>query len=283
MPEPGLCAVVLAAGEGIRLRPLTRSTPKALCPVGNVPLLDRAFAAVASMGFSGPESVAVNSWYLPDRLTAHVAGRAHVSIEDGPAPLGSAGGLGALRDWIGGRHVLVANADAYLEGGDLGPLLSGWDGRHVRLLGVLAGDRAPEFGRYLFAGFSLLPAMTVAKLLPEPTDLVRTVWRPAESAGKLKVVDYGGTYLDCGTPPSYLAANLDAARRSPAGRLIGGGARVSGYVSDSVVGDGAVVAGSVERSVVWADCTVAAGEQLSDAIRYDGGTVDARTPATARR
>ena len=282
MPEPGVCAVVLAAGEGIRLRPLTRSTPKALCPVGNVPMLDRALAAVASLGFSGPESVAVNAWYLPDRLAAHVGGRAHVSIEDGRAPLGSAGGLGALRDWIGGRHVLVANADAYLAGGELAPLLSGWDGREVRLLGVPAGDRAPEFGRYLFAGFSLLPGAMAATLLPEPTDLVRTVWRPAESAGKLSVVDYGGTYLDCGTPPSYLAANLDAARRSPTGSLVGAGARVPGIVSDSVVGDRAVVVGSVERSVVWADCTVAADERLSDAIRYDGGTVDARTPAATR-
>ena len=41
-----LCAVILAAGVGARLRPLTDIRPKALCPVGNVPLLDRALDSV---------------------------------------------------------------------------------------------------------------------------------------------------------------------------------------------------------------------------------------------
>ena len=56
-----LCAVILAAGEGRRLRPLTDSTPKALCPVGNVPLLDRALARLKHHGLSGPAMAAVNA------------------------------------------------------------------------------------------------------------------------------------------------------------------------------------------------------------------------------
>jgi hypothetical protein len=67
-----ICAVVLAAGEGRRLRPLTRDTPKALCPVGNVPLLERALAAVASLGFVGPDVVAVNAWYRADQIVRAV-------------------------------------------------------------------------------------------------------------------------------------------------------------------------------------------------------------------
>ena len=55
-----VCAVVLAAGEGRRLRPLTESRPKALCPVGNVPLLDRALAAVAALGLAGPDRVVID-------------------------------------------------------------------------------------------------------------------------------------------------------------------------------------------------------------------------------
>ncbi len=51
-----LCAVVFAAGEGTRLRPLTTTVPKPLCPVGNVTLLDRALARLAQHGLqrSGP-------------------------------------------------------------------------------------------------------------------------------------------------------------------------------------------------------------------------------------
>ena len=278
-----ICAVVLAAGEGRRLRPLTRDTPKALCPVGNVPLLDRALAAVASLGFVGPDAVAVNAWYRSDQIVRAVDSRAHVSVETGDAPLGSGGGLGVLNGWIAGRHVLVGNADAYLDGGDLAPLLDEWAGDHVRILGVPAGRRRAEFGPYRFAGFSLLPAGRVAALAAEPGDLVRAVWRPAETAGELRVVDYGGTYIDSGTAANYLAANLHEALRAVGGSLVDETASVSGSASRSVIGAGAVVSGTIDRTVVWPGCVVAAGERLTDAIRYgDGETVHARAAVPAR-
>src|SRR5689334_6482003 len=182
-----VCAVVLAAGEGRRLRPLTDRTPKALCPVGNVPLLDMALDRLASLGLTGPDTVAVNAWYLADQVVAAVGRRAHVSVESGPVPLGTAGGLGALRDWIDGRPVLVANVDAYLAGGRLAPLLENWDGDGTRLL-VAAGPPA-EFSGRRFAGCSALPWGRVRQLSAEPTDQVRTVWRPAEAAGELTMVD----------------------------------------------------------------------------------------------
>src|SRR5215510_413022 len=90
-------------------------------------------------------------------------------------------------------------------------LLDGWNGETVRLLGVPAGDRPAEFGRDRFAGMSLLPWSLVRTLAPYPSRLVRTVWRPAEAAGRLTVVEYPGSYLDTGTVADYLAANLHAA------------------------------------------------------------------------
>ena len=68
-----------------------------------MPLLDIALARVAGFGLSGPARVAVNAWYLSDQVVAAVGDRAHLSVESTPQPLGTAGGLGALRDWIGGR------------------------------------------------------------------------------------------------------------------------------------------------------------------------------------
>ncbi len=207
-----LCAVVLAAGEGTRLRPLTAEVPKALCPVGNVPLLDRALARLAALGLTGPGAVAVNACYLAGQVVAAVSGRAHLSVEPGPRPLGTSGGLGRLRDWVDGRGVLVTNADAYLAGGDVAALLDGWDGKTTRLLGFpTEPDEWSWEGRYRFAGCSLLPWSRVAGLAPAPSELVKTVWRPAEAAGELTVTEYLGTYLDTGTPGSYLAANLHAA------------------------------------------------------------------------
>jgi N-acetyl-alpha-D-muramate 1-phosphate uridylyltransferase len=266
--------VVLAAGEGQRLRPLTGLRPKALCPVGNVPLLDRALARVASLGFAGPERVAVNASYLAGQVVAHAGDRVHISVEPG-RPLGTAGALGKLRGWIDGRGVLVANSDAHLspdepdELAGLAGLLAGWDGRSVRLLGVpTTPDDRNRFDGHRFAGLSLLPWHRVKELPAEPAELVRPVWRAAEAAGELEVTPYRGLYLDTGTPADYLAANLDVAGSE---NLVDPGATVTGRCLRSVVGAGAVVEGDLTRSVVWPGARVAAGEHLVDAIRAGAG------------
>ena len=267
----GVCAVVLAAGEGTRLRPLTERLPKALCPVGNVPLLDRVLDRLAGLGLTGPERVAVNACYLGDQVVAHVGSRAHLSVEPGE-PLGTAGGVGNLREWITGRGVLVGNADAYLAdrhaapGPDIAALLDGWDGRCVRLLGQPADDPAAPgtFSGHRFVGFSLLPWRLVRELPASFGDLVRTVWRPAEAAGALEVVPYRGTFYDTGTPADYLAANLHAAG---GGSLVDPSAAVTGPVRQAVVGAGATVRGAVTRAVVWPGATVHVGERLTEAIR----------------
>jgi len=268
-----LCAVILAAGEGTRLRPLTELLPKALCPVGNVPLLDRALARVAGLGLAGPDDVAVNACYLGELVVAHARGRAHLSVEPG-RPLGTSGGLGNLRDWVAGRGVLVGNADAYLAGAGIDALLDGWDGESVRLLGQPVADRRQPglFDGHRFAGFSLLPWRRVRDLTAAPAELVRTVWRPAEAAGELRVVPFDGVFLDTGTPRDYLAANLHAAG---GGNLVAG--TVTGRATRSVVGPGATVAGEVTDSVVWAGATVHPDEKLDHMIRAAGGlTVDGR-------
>ncbi|GAB3150399.1 hypothetical protein GCM10027290_37930 [Micromonospora sonneratiae] len=265
-----VCAVVLAAGEGSRLRPLTTHLPKALCPVGNVPLLDRVLARTAALGFAGPDSVAVNACYLGEQVAEHVGGRGHLSVE--PALLGTAGGLANLRDWIDGRGVLVGNADGYLAdpqappGPDIAALLADWDGRTVRLLGqpIHGPDEPGSFSGHRFAGWSLLPWRWIRDLPVTHSDLVRAVWRPAEAAGELTVVSFTGTYLDTGTPADYLAANLHAAG---GGNLIHPTATVTGTCHQSVVGAGAVVDGTITRSVVWPGGMVTGGQQLTEAIR----------------
>jgi MobA-like NTP transferase domain len=263
----GLCAVVLAAGEGLRLRPLTESVPKALCPVGNVPLLDRALRRVAGLGLSGPSDVAVNAAYLGDQIVRRVGDRAHLSVEpDGP--LGTAGGVGNLRSWIDGRAALVGNADAYLAdpqrepGKDIAALLDGWSGETVRMLtlpvppGVTGG-----FSGRRFAGFSLLPWRYVRDLPATKDELVRAVWRPAETAGELELIGYDGVYIDTGTPADYLRANLAG------GPVIDPSATITGRAENSVVGAHAFVRGTITGCVIWPGATVAATETLTNTIR----------------
>lgn len=277
-PVP-VCAVVLAAGQGSRLRPLTERIPKALCPVGNVTLLDRALARLAHHGLAGPAQVAVNACHLADQIVEHVGSRAFVAREPGPTALGTAGGVANLRSWVAGRAVLAGNADAYLApracGGspageadsataDLAPMFAGWDGMIVRVLCVPATDAPPEFGQLRFAGFSLLPPAVAAGLPARRSELVSAAWRPAERTGRLELVCYDGLYLDTGTPADYLAANLHAV--GP-GCLVAPDAVVDGTPVRSTVGASARVYGRLTRSVVLPGGYVAADEHLVDAIR----------------
>jgi NDP-sugar pyrophosphorylase family protein len=265
-----ICAVVLAAGEGVRLRPLTEVLPKALCPIGNVALLDRALARVAGVGLAGPDEVAVNAAYHSDQVVAHVGDRAHLSVEPG-GPLGTSGGVGNLRGWIDGRGALIGNADAYLAdprrepGKDIAALLDGWTGDTVRMLtrplyaGVEGG-----FSGQKFAGFSLVPWRYLRDLDATQGSLVNTVWRPAERNGQLELVTYDGLYLDTGTPADYLSANLHAANHAS---LVDPSATITGHITESVVGPKAVVAGAITRCVIWPGATVAKTETLHNAIR----------------
>jgi NDP-sugar pyrophosphorylase family protein len=255
-----ICALILAAGEGQRLRPLTEHLPKALCPVGNIPLLDRALARVAALGLP----TAVNAAYLADQI-----------VREPDGPLGTSGGVARLKPWIDGRGILIGNADGYLSdpardpGKDIAALLDGWSGETVRMLTkpVPDGETGGFSGRR-FAGFSLLPWRYVRDLPPGHGDLVRTAWRPAETAGELELIPYAGVYIDTGTPADYLRANLHAA----GGRsLIDPSAAVTGTVTASVVGPHARIDGEVSHAVVWPGAEVARGEHLTHAIRAPHG------------
>ncbi|MDQ3756727.1 MAG: sugar phosphate nucleotidyltransferase [Actinomycetota bacterium] len=242
----GRVGVVLAAGLGTRLRPLTDLRPKALCPVNDVPLVDLALARVRPW----VDEVAVNVHSGRAAMEAHLSGRGvHLSVED--RLLGTAGALGNLREWIAGRSVLVSNADAWHRF-DLGVLVEGWDGKRPRLL-VVRDEARGDFGPRRYVGSALLPWADVAALEPVPSGLYERCWRGRD----VDLCPVEGEFFDCGTPADYLAANLAA-----------NGGR-------SVIGRGARVEGEVVRSVVWPGAVVPAHERLVDAIRADGLTVHA--------
>ncbi len=248
-----LAAVVLAAGRGVRMRPLTDVVPKVLMPVAGTSLLDLALARVEPHAGRGPEHVAVNAHHLAELVATHVGGRAHLSLEQ-PEALGTAGALGRLRGWLDGRDVLVTNADVYQPGG-LVDLTQGWDGARCRLLvtpvepGRRVDFRLPDGTGTRYVGSCLLPWTAARGLDDRPSGLYEVLWRELETQGELELVSTRAVSIDCGTPADYLAANLHAS----------GGA--------SVVGAGAHVEGSVERCVVWPDAWVGPDEHLSEVVR----------------
>lgn len=220
-----------------------------MCPVGGVALVDRALAAIAPL----TTSAAVNAHHLADQLDGHITG-AHgngilVSVER--ELLGTGGALGALREWIAARPVVIVNADAVHEA-PLAPLTTGWDGERIRFL--LAEPKGTEFAAGVRLCGVLMPWTAVADLPAEPCSVHERVWAPWAAAGRVEALaGYEGPWFDCGTPASYLAANVWSA----------GGTSVIDHSAD--------VRGEVERSVVWDAATVYAGERLIDAIRTTKG------------
>lgn len=227
------------------MRPLSIDRPKVLCPVDNVPLIDHAVDRLRTV----TDLVAVNTHATQDLLHAHLE-TTHpdvvISVERG-ARLGTAGALGALRDWIDGRATVVVNGDTWCPGG-LDALLEGWDGKSIRIL--VAGEGT--FGSSAPIAGALMPWSDVATLDATPSGLWEVSWRTALADGRVDTVAHLGSFVDCADPADYLRANLEAA----------GG---------SVVGADAVVEGEIEDCVVWDGATVERGEQLTRAIRTDSG------------
>jgi mannose-1-phosphate guanylyltransferase len=104
-------ALLLAAGAGTRLRPLTNTTPKCLVEIHGRPLLDYWLELVFA---AGVERALINTHHLAEKVEAHVKGspwREQVDLVHEPELLGTAGTLAANRRYFGAGPFLVAHAD----------------------------------------------------------------------------------------------------------------------------------------------------------------------------
>jgi mannose-1-phosphate guanylyltransferase len=272
---PVLAAMVLAAGYGTRLRPLTDRCAKALFPVGDRPALAHV---VDRLRAAGVPRVVVNAHHRADDIGAFVAtSRMGIAVSEEKELLGTAGGVARAAAALGNGDVIVWNADV-LTDVDLralvaaqalgeaeatlvvqmrppgsGPVGVDGQGRIVRLRGERLADEV-QGGEFL--GISIVGAGLRATL-PEQGGLVEDVWLPALRAGAtLRAFEHASLWHDIGTPGGYLAANLAWLRVRQLEHWTGDGARVASAVrlDESVLGPRAVVVGSgpLARCVVWA-------------------------------
>ncbi len=270
-----LVAMVLSAGLGTRLRPLTEHLPKPLVPIGDRSVLEHIVSHLRT--FDGDARVVVNAHHLAAPLGA-LCEREHIGLSLEPSLLGTAGGVRHAARLLGPGAVLVWNGDI-LGDIDVGALTSahaasgaratlavlarpvgegnvGFDarGRITRLRGetTAAGERSGGE----FTGVHVLGA-ALRDGLPATGCLVGDVYLPLLRAGgalRAELVD--ARFSDVGTPGAYLDENLAWLARTGRERWVGEGARVSAAVTRSVVGAGAEVRAPVEECVVWPGATV---------------------------
>jgi MurNAc alpha-1-phosphate uridylyltransferase len=103
-------AMVLAAGYGTRLKPLTDRVPKPLVPVAGRPMIDYALEKLQSYGV---REIVINVSHLKDQLVAHLADRKHlpIKISEEAEPLETGGGLKKAQTLLGDEPVFVINSD----------------------------------------------------------------------------------------------------------------------------------------------------------------------------
>jgi len=222
-------AMILAAGRGERMRPLTLTRPKPLLEAGGAPLIVHHLRALAGAGF---EDVVVNLSWLGVQIREALGDgsrhglRIHYS-EEGPEPLETGGGIFRALPLLGAGPFLVLNGDTWsdIPYGDLRERLAARDLARLVLVQNPAhnenGDFVLESGRIVeasgerltFSGVGLYRAELfegcrdgIFKLAP----LLRAAARDGRVSGEL----HGGAWLDIGTPERL--AELDA-------RLRGGG------------------------------------------------------------
>jgi len=228
---PPKIAMVLAAGLGTRMRPLTDDRPKALVEVGGRALIDHVLDRLAD---AGVETAVVNVHWFADRLEAHLAARARgpriVISDERDELLETGGGLKKARPLLGGEAVFVANIDSvWTDGGDaLKELSRLWDPERMDAALLLArregsigfegdGDffRAAD-GRLTFRGDA--PAAPWAYMGvhickpdyvadgPDGPFSLSALWRRSAAAGRLYGCVLDGDWMHVGDPRARDAA-----------------------------------------------------------------------------
>jgi len=207
-------AMLLAAGRGERLRPLTDSVPKAMVEAGGKPLIAWHLERLAT---AGCREAVINISHLGERIVEHIGDGArfglHVAYSREAERLETAGGIAQARQLLGPEPFLLLNADVYCEY-DLARLLGmalGTKLAHLILVPNPAHRPRGDFGlvsdyvksnagpRYTYAGVALVSPQLVQGVKPgEKASLAPLLYEAADRSlmtGEL----YRGLWQDVGT------------------------------------------------------------------------------------
>lgn len=230
--------MVLAAGLGQRMRPLTDTLPKPLVPLAGRPLLDHVLDRLSEAGIG---RAVVNVHYKAELIERHLAGRSRPAIlisDERDELLETGGGVRRALPLLGGGPFFVHNSDSvWLEAGrgNLARLMATWDASRMDALLLLA-ERATSLGYggrgdfvlapdgriarpekgvtvpHVFAGVSIAGPSLLADTPEGPFSLNR-VWDRAMLAGRLHAIVLEGTWMHVGDPAALAdAERLIAAR-----------------------------------------------------------------------
>ncbi len=221
-------AMILAAGRGERMRPLTDKVPKPLIPVAGQSMLERSLDRLISFGIT---NIVVNVHYLGQQIIDRVQGRAHIVVED--RLLGTGGSVKNALPILGNNPFFVINGDGlWREAKEpiLTRLKNRWDDERMdaflliqpmhKVIGREPKDRGDFFleprGRlrhrgtaplspYVFASLSICSPRLFRDSPDGPFSLL-ALWNRAEAEGRLYGTIHDGDWFHIGTPQALATA-----------------------------------------------------------------------------
>jgi MurNAc alpha-1-phosphate uridylyltransferase len=224
-------AMLLAAGLGTRMRPLTERTAKPLLPLGGRALLDHA---LDRLGEAGVETVVINAHWQAERVAAHLAARAggpRTILRREPELLDTGGSVAAALDLLGDAPFFVVNGDSFwLDGpsSTLARLADDWQPGEIDAvllvhrtfqvhaevgagdfaldkLGVVRRRHEREVVPYVYAGVQLTHAGLFAGAPPGRFSM-NLLWDRTIAAGRIRAAVHDGLWFHLSTPPDLAEA-----------------------------------------------------------------------------
>lgn len=217
-------AMIMAAGMGKRMRPLTASTPKPMVRVAGKPLIDHALDRLAEAGVA---RAVVNVHYLADSLEAHVLERVSpkVTISDEREALLETGGgmikaqehlpdpffcLNADNIWLDGPRNAFADLSARWNADEMDALLlvvgharaanfSGQGDFYMDPQGRLSRRNAGRVAPFIYTGIQLV-SHRLLRDAPEGKFSTNILWNRAMEEGRLFGISFTGQWFEVGTP-----------------------------------------------------------------------------------
>lgn len=283
--------MVLAAGCGSRLHPLTALRAKPAVPFLNRPLLQHSLEL---LGRAGVREAAVNLHHLPDSVRMAAEGSPFpVRFFEEPQLLGTGGGIWNARHLFKDAGFIVANGKIYFEQdlravleahrarGALAtlvvvpprpqdpfyPVLADSSGRIRAFARTRSVPTQPDLTPYVFTGIQVLEPDVLKHFPAGPSDIVSDVYEKLAADGApLDVYVSEAFWCECSTPRRYLENSIEALRRKGLKNLTAEGAE--GVLVESVCGRGTRIPAEslLERCVVWENVRIPASTTFRNAI-----------------
>jgi len=222
MPGKIKKAMLLAAGYGTRLKPLTDHTPKPLVPVAGRPMIEYALDKLRAYGI---EEIVINVSHLKGQLQDYFAAQKafSVTISEEPEPLETGGGLKHAAPHLGDEPVFAINSDIlWSDEGEtaLNRLTQQWDDARMDFL-LLAQSKANAVGHdkgedhlfikpentvgwnateapYIISGIGIFHPR-VLRTAPDGKFSVKVLWLQSLAAGRLSCLPHQGRWYQTGT------------------------------------------------------------------------------------